>query len=117
MDDPTPYLADSAVFIVPLRAGGGMRVKILNALAMGVPVVSTTIGCEGIDVTPGQNIVIADTPEDFAASVVRLINRPDEAAQLAVSGRRLVESRYDYRLTYRALDHVYRAVLAGGSQK
>jgi glycosyltransferase involved in cell wall biosynthesis len=117
VEDPTPYFADSAVFIVPLRAGGGMRVKILNALAMGIPVVSTTVGCEGINVTHGENIVIADTPEDFAAGVVGLINKPDDSARLAVHGRRLVENRYDYRITYRALDDVYHAVVAGGSQE
>ena len=64
--DPTPYYDASGVMVVPLRAGGGMRVKILNALAQGLPIVSTTIGCEGIAVESGRHLLIADTTEAFA---------------------------------------------------
>ncbi len=71
VDDPRPYLADTAAFIVPLLAGGGMRVKILDAWSWGLPVVSTTVGAEGIQLQAGEQILIADKPTDFDHAVVR----------------------------------------------
>jgi sugar transferase (PEP-CTERM/EpsH1 system associated) len=114
VDDLTPYLEQAAVFIVPLRAAGGMRVKILDAFAWGIPVVSTSIGCEGIAVTPGRNILIADHPEDFAREVIRVIHDRNLAAQLMVEGRRLVETQYDWRIVYRKIDEVYASVMTAG---
>lgn len=105
--DPTPYLQQAALMVVPLRAGGGMRVKILNAWAQGIPIVSTMMGCEGITVTPGVDIMVADEPADFAAAVLRVLNEADLARRLSLSGRRLAESRYDYRVAYAALDDIY----------
>jgi glycosyltransferase involved in cell wall biosynthesis len=102
-----PYLARTGVFIVPLRAGGGMRVKILNALAQGLPIVSTTLGCEGIQVMHERDILIADRPEDFAAAVLRLLGDPALARHLADNGRRLAETVYDYRVACRPLDALY----------
>jgi glycosyltransferase involved in cell wall biosynthesis len=107
VEDPTPYFADSAVFVVPLRAGGGMRVKILDAWARGIPIVSTSIGCEGIEVRDGENILIADTPQDFAQAVVRVIRDLTLAQQLAENGQRWVEEKYDWRVVYRKVDEVY----------
>jgi len=107
VDDPIPYSERAAAFIVPLRAGGGMRVKILNALAQGMPIVSTTLGAEGIAVTPGEDILLADTPGDFAQCVLRLLDEPGLAASLGAAGRCLVKQRYDYRVACRALDAVY----------
>ncbi len=66
VEDVQPFLQNAGVMIVPLRAGGGMRVKILNALAQGLPIVTTTLGCEGIAVEHGQHVLIADTPGAFA---------------------------------------------------
>jgi glycosyltransferase involved in cell wall biosynthesis len=105
--DTTPILERAAVMVVPLRAGGGIRVKILTALAQGIPVVSTSLGAEGIAVTPGQNILVADTPAAFAAAVLRLLDSPEYGARLAADGRRLVEARYDYRSACKPLDAVY----------
>ena len=110
VEDPTPYFADSAVFIVPLRAGGGMRVKILDAWARGIPIVSTTIGCEGIEVRDGENILIADIPQDFAQAVARVIRDRELAQRLAENGRKWVEEKYDWRKVYQAYDEVYRGV-------
>jgi glycosyltransferase involved in cell wall biosynthesis len=104
--DPAPYLERAALMIVPLRAGGGMRVKILNALAQGIPIVSTTLGCEGIAVVPGENILVADEPADFADAVLRLLNEADLAAKLAADGRRLAEEKYDYRYACCSLDDI-----------
>ncbi|MGQ9626024.1 MAG: glycosyltransferase family 4 protein [Anaerolineae bacterium] len=105
--DPTPYLQRAALMVVPLRAGGGMRVKILNAWAQGIPIVSTTLGCEGIEVTPGEDILVGDTPREFAAAALRLLESPELAARLVANGRRLVEEKYDYRRACTPLNEVY----------
>jgi glycosyltransferase involved in cell wall biosynthesis len=105
--DATPYLEQAGVIVVPVRAGGGMRVKILNALAQGLPMVSTTIGCEGIAVQDGRHLLIADTPEEFAQATLRLLNDKSLADELGRNGRQLVQSTYDYRAACRPLDLVY----------
>jgi len=107
VQDPTPYQQQAAVMVVPVRAGGGMRVKILNGLAEGIPIVSTTLGCEGINVTDGDDISIADEPGDFAAAVLHLLNDHGMAQRLSHNGRRLAETRYDYRRACVVLDGVY----------
>lgn len=107
VEDPTPYLQQAGLMVVPLRAGGGMRVKILNALAQGLPIVSTSLGCEGIAVTHGENILIADTPLDFANAVLRLLENPDFATQLGKNGRCLAERLYDYRQACLPIQTVY----------
>ncbi|UCC65344.1 MAG: glycosyltransferase [Anaerolineae bacterium] len=106
VEDPTPYQQQAAAMVVPLRAGGGMRVKILNALAEGIPIVSTTLGYEGIEMTPGHNILVGDTPEAFAAEVLRVLDDPDLGRQLAANGRQLVEEKYDYRQACATLDDI-----------
>jgi glycosyltransferase involved in cell wall biosynthesis len=111
VEDPTPYQQRAAVMVVPLLAGGGMRVKILNALAEGIPIVSTTLGYEGIEVTPGQDILVGDTPEAFAAEVLRVLNDPDLGRQLAANGRCLAEEKYDYRKACPPLDTVLARVI------
>lgn len=105
--DPTPYRQQAGVMVVPLRAGGGMRVKILEALAQGLPIVSTTLGCEGIAVTHEQDILIADTPHEFAQAVLRLLDNPQFAAELGCNGRRLAERLYDYRQVCQPLETIY----------
>lgn len=105
--DVAPYLAQCGVFIVPLRAGGGMRVKILEALSRGLPVVTTTLGCEGIAVRHGEHVLIADTPTDFAKAVLDVLGDPALAAALARNGRRLIETTYDYRAACRPLNQAY----------
>ena len=107
VDDPRPFLRNAGVFIVPLRAGGGMRVKILEALSQGLPVVSTTLGCEGIAVEDGRHLLVADTPADFAQAVLRLLEDADLARALGQQGRERMVAQYDYRVAYRPLDVVY----------
>jgi glycosyltransferase involved in cell wall biosynthesis len=94
VDDVRPYLTGSAGLVVPLRVGSGMRVKVLDALALGVPVISTTIGCEGIAVTHGRDVLIADEPADFARAVVDLVNDGDLQQRLSLAGRALMVERY-----------------------
>jgi glycosyltransferase involved in cell wall biosynthesis len=115
VDDPTAYLAETAAFIVPLHAGGGMRVKILDAWSWGLPVVSTRIGAEGLRYQNGENLLIAETAETFARSVVRLFTEPELADRLRAAGRRTVEEHYDWRKVYHAWDKVYSKAV--GSQR
>jgi glycosyltransferase involved in cell wall biosynthesis len=115
--DPTPYLERAGVMVVPLRAGSGMRVKILTALAQGIPVVSTTLGCEGIDVEPGTHVLVADSPAELAAATLRVLGDRTLAETLSRNGRRLIETRYDYRRVYAALRPIYAAAERGGGAR
>jgi len=112
-----PYFQRAALMVVPLRAGGGMRVKILNALAQGIPIVSTTIGYEGIAVTPGEDILVGDTPEEFADAVVQVLDDRELAQRIAGNGRRLAEEKYDYRHAYVPIDDVYARAIAAKLRK
>lgn len=95
VDDVAGLAAQAAAVVVPIRVGGGMRVKILEAFAMGVPVVSTSIGCEGIAATHGRHLLVADSAEDFARHLVTLLENPTLGQQIAAAARALVEDTYD----------------------
>jgi glycosyltransferase involved in cell wall biosynthesis len=88
------YYAKSAVAVVPLRFGGGTRIKILEAWALGVPVVSTSIGCEGLDAVHGEHLMVADDAKEFAARCVSLLRASDQCARLTTAGWQLVSERY-----------------------
>jgi glycosyltransferase involved in cell wall biosynthesis len=90
-----PFVQESRVLVVPMRAGSGMRVKILEAMARGLPVVSTSVGCEGIGVEPGRHLLLADTADAFADAVLRVLSDDELAATLARNARALVLERYD----------------------
>jgi len=92
--DIRPFTLDCGAFVVPLRWGSGMRVKILNAMAMGLPVVSTTVGAEGIGVTDGEDILLADDPAAFADAVVRVLMDRALRERLGTVARRRMETRY-----------------------
>jgi glycosyltransferase involved in cell wall biosynthesis len=96
VEDVRPWIARGSLFVVPLRAGGGSRLKILEAMAMARPVVSTTVGAEGLELTEGVHVVRADTASDFAHAVAVLLRDPRRRAALADAGRRLVEERYSW---------------------
>ena len=96
VDDVRPYMAEATVCVVPLRIGGGTRLKIFEALAMGKAVVSTTVGAEGLPVVPGRHYVRADGPGDFARAVLALLRDPMRRAALGAAGRQLVEERYSW---------------------
>jgi glycosyltransferase involved in cell wall biosynthesis len=106
------YYREAAVAIVPLRSGGGTRLKILEAMAAGAPVVSTTVGAEGLDVNDGRDILIADEPQAFAAAVLRLLSDLPQRRTLQEAARRLVETRYDWALIGQQQDHVYAQALS-----
>lgn len=109
--DPTAYLATAHAFIVPLHAGGGMRVKILDAWLWGLPIVSTPIGAEGIQVRDGENILIAKDAPAFAQATLRLLTDPALRWQLRVNGRAWVEAHYAWPVVYRRVDPVYTRLL------
>lgn len=104
--DVRPYMATSAVAIAPLQIGGGTRLKILEAFAMSRPVVSTSIGCEGLSVTHEKNLLIADHPEEFAQAVIRLLQNPQMRTQLGSAGRLLVEQEYSWESCGARLLHI-----------
>ncbi len=106
-DKVEPYLAETAVFLVPLLAGGGMRVKIIDGWKWGMPIVSTTIGAEGIQTQSGENIIIADSPTAFATATVALLQAPACAQTLANNGRVWLEEHYDWRKVYQRWDTIY----------
>lgn len=107
VEDPVPYLADSSMMVVPLKAGGGMRVKILNALSQGIPMVSTTVGCEGIAVTNERDILVQDEPQKFADATVRLLTDLALNRDITNNGRSMVVDTYDYRQACKPLDGIY----------
>jgi polysaccharide biosynthesis protein PslH len=105
--DLLPYQRQTAAFVVPLRSGSGMRVKILEAFAQGLPIVSTTIGFEGIDAQPDEHLLVADQPDSFAEAVVRLVQSPRAGQRLAEAGRDLAERLYDWRAVCPAIGSTY----------
>jgi polysaccharide biosynthesis protein PslH len=105
--DLDAHMDRAALMVVPVRAGGGMRVRILEAFARAMPVVTTTVGLEGIEAKPGRDVLVEDDPAAFAAAVVRLLDDPAQAAQLAENGRRLAQERYDWQVVLKKMDAVY----------
>ncbi len=111
IDDVQPYYSQSTICIVPLRAGGGTRLKILEAMALGRPVVSTSIGCEGLDVVDGEHIFIADTPQAFATKTIRLLEETALREKMICQARQLVEDRYDWDSITQSLLQLYGAII------
>lgn len=107
--DMRPYLWGSQVSIVPLRIGGGTRLKVYEAMAAGSPVVSTTIGAEGLDYTDGENILIADTPEAFASACLRLLDGQDARRRIAASALALVQENFSWASVTRRFEAILEA--------
>lgn len=112
VDDLRPHLAEAAAVIVPLRVGGGTRFKILEAMAMGKPVVSTTLGAEGIAAVPGRDLLLADSPEGFAAAAGRLLDDAALGARMGTAARSLVEGAYSWRAAAAGFEGFVRGILA-----
>jgi glycosyltransferase involved in cell wall biosynthesis len=94
VDDVRPYMDRAQVYLCPMRDGGGTRLKILDALSMGLPIVSTTMGLEGIDVQPERDVLVADTPDEFVTQIERLVGAPELAGRLGANGRAFVERQF-----------------------
>lgn len=110
-----PYFEQATAVIVPLRSGGGTRLKILDAFASARPVVSTRIGAQGIDVQDGEDLLLGDEPKEFAQQVVRLLGDADLRARLSANGRRLIDEHYQWRAIAERYSDVLTAVVEGTS--
>jgi glycosyltransferase involved in cell wall biosynthesis len=108
--DLNPYLEKAAVLVIPVRAGGGMRVRILEGLAYGEAIVTTTVGLEGIDVVPGREVLVADTPQDFAEAVIRLLENFELRKEIGANGRERVERSYDWQVVLRSIKELYQQI-------
>jgi sugar transferase (PEP-CTERM/EpsH1 system associated) len=113
VDDVRPHIAAGAVYVVPLRIGGGTRLKIFEAMAMGKAVVSTTIGAEGLPVSHGQNVLIADEPVRFAQAVVHMIREVNARRRIEAEARRLVVERYDWSTVAQDFEDALARISAG----
>jgi glycosyltransferase involved in cell wall biosynthesis len=113
VDDVGPYIDRAEVVVVPLRIGGGTRLKIVEALSKGKAVISTRLGAEGIDVEHEKNILLADDPESFAKAVSRVLGDPELRQRLGREGRKLMEERYSWRTITGDLVEFYRELGAG----
>jgi glycosyltransferase involved in cell wall biosynthesis len=108
--DVRPYLARAAVTVVPVRIGGGTRLKVVEALAMGKAVVSTTLGCEGLAVRSGEHVLLADEPAGFASAIIGLLAEPQEGRRMGLAGRKLVVEHYSWAGACAILEELYDSI-------
>ncbi|MEQ1794001.1 MAG: glycosyltransferase [Nitrospira sp.] len=111
VSDIRPLVRDASVYVVPLRVGGGTRLKVLDAMAMGKAMVSTSIGCEGLDVRPDEHLLVGDTPQQFAENTVMLLGDRSRRLELGRAARELVERRYSWRTIGGQLLDAYRRAM------
>ena len=107
VEDVRPYYREALASLVPLKIGGGSRLKILESMAAGVPVVSTTLGAEGLEVEDGKDIIIADTGERFVETIAKLVQADATRLKLAAAGRDLVARRYEWTIAGESLFRIY----------
>jgi polysaccharide biosynthesis protein PslH len=110
VDDVRPYMDEAAVMVVPLRIGSGTRLKILDAMAMGKAIVSTSVGCEGLQVSDDENILISDTPKDFVQKVIKLLQDDSLRFKIEKNARKVAES-YSWASIMDKQDWVYQSVI------
>jgi glycosyltransferase involved in cell wall biosynthesis len=109
VEDPRPYIAEAIVYVVPLRMGGGTRLKVLEAMSMGKAMVSTTLGCEGFPVTSGKELLIEDSPEDFARAVAELLDDASLRSDLGSRALLFVQEGYDWDAIVPRFEELYLA--------
>jgi glycosyltransferase involved in cell wall biosynthesis len=112
VDDVRPFIGEGSLYVVPLRAGGGTRIKIFEALAMGKAVVSTTVGAEGLALEPGHHLAVADDPDAFADTVVGLLGNSERRRALGTAGRDLVQAHYSWPTVARVFEERCKEVVA-----
>ena len=115
VDDIRPYVADADVSVIPLRVGSGTRIKAFESMAMGRPVVATTIGIEGLDITANEHYLRADTPQDFAAAVLRLLSCSSLRDQLRQAARARLEARFGWARIARQFEAICRRAMPGAT--
>lgn len=107
VEDVRPYVYRSSIYVVPLRMGGGTRLKVLEAMAMKKPIVTTNIGCEGIEIVSGNSAIIADEPQEFADSVVRLLRDRALRQKITDTGYEIMHTRYDWKIIGEQVQTLY----------
>lgn len=115
VEDIRPYIRAAAAYVIPLRVGGGTRLKVFEAMALGCPVVSTAIGVEGLPLEPGTHYLRADEPGQLAAAVVRLLQDRAHGATLAAQARQNVEAHFSFRAVAREFEHICLDALRAGT--
>ena len=108
--DILPYFGGADIYIAPLRIGGGTRLKVLEAMSAGLPLVTTTVGVEGVDLTSGQHALLADTPEHFGRAVVGLLRDPERARALGLAARHFVAERHGWERIVARLEPLYASI-------
>jgi glycosyltransferase involved in cell wall biosynthesis len=111
VDDVRPYVHGAACSVAPLRVGGGTRLKILDAWALGAPLVSTSLGCEGLAASDGKNLLVRDTADGFALAVCEVLRNPSLRASLGAGGRETAVAEYDWKVIGDRMLPEYRALL------
>ena len=114
VDDVRPYIERASVYVVPLRMGSGTRLKVLEAMAMKKPIVTTSIGCEGIDVRHGESVFIEDDPHAFAGRVVEILKDPERARVPVERGYELVRLRYEWSAIGNSVGEAYQRIFESG---
>jgi glycosyltransferase involved in cell wall biosynthesis len=117
VDDVRPHVRGSSAYVIPLRVGGGTRIKVYEAMAMGCPVVSTSVGVEGLPLTAGRHYLRADSASDFAGAVVRLLRDPELRLALSREARRCVEERFSFRRAAEAFEEICRRTEEGSASR
>jgi glycosyltransferase involved in cell wall biosynthesis len=113
--DVRPWFAHAAAYVLPMRVGGGVRLKLLETWAMELPCITTTLGAEGVDgFEPGVHALIADDPHHFATHVLSILANPEQGQALAVAGRHLVTERYDWAPIVSRMEQSWSAHLQSG---
>lgn len=112
VEDIRVDIAKAGVYIVPLHVGSGIRIKILEAMAMGIPVVTTSVGCEGIEGTPGLHFLVADTAEEFGDAIVSLLTRPEFAHMMSCATREFVIGKFNWDTSAEGIHHALEDIAA-----
>jgi glycosyltransferase involved in cell wall biosynthesis len=116
VDDLRPYVAQATIAVCPMRMGGGMKIKILEAMAMGKTIVSTSLGAEGIDAADGENIILADGEDEFAGAVVKALGDPSLRKRVGTEARKLVETGYSWDACARRHEEIYLSLIEDGGR-
>ncbi len=111
VDDPIPYIQKATAFIVPILSGSGTRLKTLEAMSAAKAIVTTSVGCEGIDGIDKIHYLIADRPLDFANSIIELFNNPNLQQKLGVNARRLATQKYDWKIVSEKINNLYKNMM------
>ena len=111
VSDTRPYFDQASVFVSPMRSGSGLQVKHLEAMAMGLPIVTTPLGANGLEGVWGEHLSVAETPEDFAEKTIQLIQNPQKRQEMGLAGQKLVRQKYDWRILGQQLEQVYQQVV------